>query len=47
VFGVRPEHFNVVDMADTILSARPNFVENLGEYALIFCKTDAGSEFIV
>jgi len=47
VFGVRPEHFNVVDKADAILSARPNFVENLGEYALIYCKTEAGSEFIV
>lgn len=47
VFGVRPEHFSVVDQADAILSARPDFVENLGEYALIYCKTDAGSEFIV
>ena len=47
VFGVRPEHINVVDKADAILSARPDFVENLGEYALIYCKTDAGSEFIV
>ena len=47
VFGVRPEHFSVVDQTDAILSARPNFVENLGEYALIYCKTQAGSEFIV
>ena len=30
VFGVRPEHFSVVDKADAILSARPDFVENLG-----------------
>jgi len=47
VFGVRPEHFSVVDKANEILSARPDFVENLGEYALIYCKTEAGSEFIV
>ena len=47
VFGVRPEHFSVVDEADAILSARSDFVENLGEYALIYCKTDAGTEFIV
>ena len=47
VFGVRPEHFSVVDEADAILSARPDFVENLGEYALIYCKTLSGSELIV
>ena len=47
VFGVRPEHFSVVDEAHAILSARPDFVENLGEYALIYCKTQSGSEFIV
>ena len=47
VFGVRPEHFGVVDEAHAILSARPDFVENLGEYALIYCKTQSGSEFIV
>ena len=43
VYGVRPEHFSVVDKADAILSARPDFVENLGEYALIYCKTDAAA----
>ena len=47
VFGVRPEHLSVVDASDAIISARPDFVENLGEYALIYCKTDAGTEFIV
>jgi len=47
VFGARPEHFSVVDEAHAILSARPDFVENLGEYALIYCKTQSGSEFIV
>ena len=47
VFGVRPEHFSVVDGAHAILSARPDFVENLGEYALIYCKTQSGSEFTV
>jgi hypothetical protein len=36
-----------VDKVDTILSARPDFIENLGQYALIYCKTNAGREFFV
>ena len=30
VFGVRPEHFNVVDQADAIPICASDFVENLG-----------------
>ena len=47
ILGIRPEHLSVVDASNAFLSARPDFVENLGEYALIYCKTEAGQDFIV
>ncbi len=47
ILGIRPEHLSVVDVSNAFLSARPDFVENLGEYALIYCKTEAGQDFIV
>ena len=46
VVGIRPEHLLPADPNDALLTATPDLIENLGEYALIHCKTDAGTEFI-
>jgi ABC-type sugar transport system ATPase subunit len=46
VLGVRPEHLTLADPADAMLRATPDLIENLGEYALVHCKTPSGAEFI-
>ncbi len=46
VLGIRPEHLVPATGNDALLQAIPDLIENLGEYALVHCKTEAGSEFI-
>ena len=45
--GIRPEHLFPATGSDAMLSATPDLIENLGEYALVHCKTGAGTEFIL
>ncbi len=47
VLGLRPEHMAKVSEKDALLTAVPNLIENLGEYALVHCTTPKGTEFIV
>lgn len=47
VLGIRPEHLQPARNGDAKLTAIPDLVENLGEYALVHCKTEAGTEFIL
>ncbi len=47
VLGIRPEHLELASGGETILHAVPDLVENLGEYALVHCKTEKGAEFIL
>ncbi len=46
LLGARPEHLTPVAMEDAQLVATPDLVENLGEYALVHCRTKTGAEFI-
>lgn len=46
VVGMRPEHLTPTAMKDASLVAIPDLIENLGEYALVHCKTESGVEFI-
>ncbi|MCE2518157.1 MAG: sn-glycerol-3-phosphate ABC transporter ATP-binding protein UgpC [Alphaproteobacteria bacterium] len=45
--GIRPEHMVVCPAKDALVTATPDLVENLGENALVHCKTESGVEFIV
>ena len=45
--GMRPEHMVLCDAKSAFVSAVPDLIENLGENALVHCKTDAGTEFVV
>ncbi|MEL7345914.1 MAG: sn-glycerol-3-phosphate ABC transporter ATP-binding protein UgpC [Pseudomonadota bacterium] len=44
--GIRPEHLVPCSAEDAMLTATPDLIENLGEYALVHCLTPAGTEFI-
>jgi ABC-type sugar transport system ATPase subunit len=46
VLGMRPEHMVLTDPSEALVSATPDLIENLGEYALVHCQTESGSEFI-
>ncbi len=46
VVGMRPEHMIAVPQKKAMIMATPDLIENLGEYALVHCKTAAGTEFI-
>ena len=45
--GIRPEHLVPAGRKKPLITATPDLVENLGENALVHCKTPAGAEFIV
>ena len=45
--GIRPEHLVPAGRKRPLITATPDLVENLGENALVHCKTPAGAEFIV
>src|SRR5690606_3270957 len=46
VIGIRPEHFRVTNSKDSVVRAKLELVENLGEHALVHLVCDDGSEFI-
>ena len=46
IMGIRPEHMSFVSSKDALVMATPDLVENLGEVALVHCKTANGKEFI-
>ena len=45
--GIRPEHFKTTTAAKSLVSAKLELVENLGEYALVHMLTTDGNEMIV
>ena len=45
--GIRPEHLKHAELKDALIVATLDLVENLGENALVHCKTETGAEFIV
>ena len=45
--GIRPEHLVPAGKKTPLITAMPDLVENLGENALVHCKTANGHEFIV
>ena len=45
--GIRPEHFKTTTAAKSLVSAKLELVENLGEYALVHMLTTDGDEVIV
>ena len=45
--GIRPEHLTLAGRKKPIIMATPDLIENLGENALVHCKTADGFEFIV
>ena len=47
VLGIRPEHLGLAEADAAELRATPDLIENLGEYALVHCVTESGTEFIV
>lgn len=47
VLGARPEHLTVVPTSEAQIIATPDLVENLGEYALVHCRSAQGQEFTV
>ncbi len=47
VLGARPEHLQIASMEDAQILAKPDLIENLGEYALVHCVSESGTEFIV
>lgn len=44
--GFRPEHLELADSSNAVVSGTLELVENLGEYALLHLKTATGAEFI-
>ena len=46
ILGVRPEHMRFTDAKKALVMATPDLIENLGEVALVHCKTAHGKEFI-
>ena len=44
ILGMRPEHM-VQDMTAPLIRATPELIENLGEYALVHCRSEGGLEF--
>ena len=46
ILGIRPEHMRFSDAKNALVMATPDLVENLGEVALVHCKTAHGKEFI-
>ena len=46
IIGIRPEHLKPADKTDALITATPDLIENLGEVALVHCKTASGMEFI-
>lgn len=45
--GIRPEHLVLAGRKKAIITAMPDLIENLGEHALVHCKTGNGFEFII
>ena len=45
--GIRPEHLVIAGRKKPMITAIPDLIENLGENALVHCKTSDGHEFIV
>ena len=46
ILGIRPEHLRLAGKSKPLLTATPDLIENLGEVALVHCKTVRGMEFI-
>ena len=46
IIGIRPEHLRPAGKIDALITATPDLIENLGEVALVHCKTASGMEFI-
>ena len=46
IIGIRPEHLRPAGKTDALITATPDLIENLGEVALVHCKTASGMEFI-
>ena len=46
ILGIRPEHLRLAGKSKPLLTATPDLIENLGEVALVHCKTAGGMEFI-
>ena len=46
ILGIRPEHMRFTDAKKALVMATPDLIENLGEVALVHCKTAHGKEFI-
>ena len=46
ILGIRPEHLRLAGKSKPLLTATPDLIENLGEVALVHCKTARGMEFI-
>ena len=46
ILGIRPEHLRLAGKSKPLLTATPDLIENLGEVALVHCKTAGGVEFI-
>ena len=44
--GIRPEHLRPSAKKEALITATPDLIENLGEVALVHCKTEKGMEFI-
>jgi len=45
ITGIRPEHMIVATKAKSVVSGTLELVEELGEYALAYLKTETGTEF--
>ncbi|GIT89632.1 sugar ABC transporter ATP-binding protein [Jannaschia pagri] len=46
VLGLRPEHLRPMEAGSALVEAVPDLIENLGEYALVHCRTASGVAFI-
>ncbi len=46
IIGIRPEHLKLAGKTDALITATPDLIENLGEIALVHCKTASSMEFI-
>ena len=47
VVGIRPEHLKICTKAQSLLTAKIDVIEDLGEYGLLHLITDGGCEFSV
>ncbi len=45
--GIRPEHLKICTKAQSLLTAKIDVIEDLGEYGLLHLITDSGAEFSV